>query len=448
MNRIVLKGLMVFAISIIALNSFAQCSVPDFGPDRAKAEEMNAKYSDALREGKHKEAKAPLVWLLNNAPKLTTKIYIDGADIYEALADKEKDAKKQQVLIDSMLLIYDLRVKSCGEEDNVINRKANGAFKFLYKDVKRLPELLGYYDKAYELNGNNLSDASITNYMNVVYLNAKYAKSLNVDQVLDRYDKIMAIIDAKTKVAMQSNKKNLIDKYHGYKSTVDDLLIKSITELGAANCDFVKKNMEPKYRKNTSDMDMIKKMFTFMTADKCFDDPLWLELGDALIKSGEVKDFGLYKNVAIKYIAAGNFERGEALIKEALTLATDPKDKSEILTIMGGFEVKRGLKAAARDLYLQANAADPSNLDALSKIADLYMNSFDDCKKLKSQAEDRLIFIAAYDMYARAKDGQGMAKAKAQFPSVENIFEMTWSKGDRKNIDCWIGGSVEIRTRD
>jgi hypothetical protein len=257
MNRIVLKGFMGLAVMITALNSFGQCSVPDFGQDREKAEVMNARYSDALREGKFKEAKGPLVWLLNNAPKLTTKIYIDGADIYEALADKENDDKKKEVLVDSMLLMYDLRVKSCGEEDNVMNRKANGAFKYLYKNVTRQPELLQLYDKAYELNGNNLSDPSITLYMNVVYLNAKYAKSLNVEQVLDRYDKISAIIDAKTKVAMERNKQDLIKKYNGYKTTVDDLFIKAMTDLDAVNCDFVKKNMEPKYRQNTKDLDLV-----------------------------------------------------------------------------------------------------------------------------------------------------------------------------------------------
>ena len=384
--------------------------------------------------------------MLQNAPKLTTKIYIDGSDIYEALADKENDEKKKTVLIDSMLLMYDLRIKSCGEEANVMNRKANAAFKFLYKNVTRQPELLQLYDKAYELNGNNLSDPSLTVYMNVVYLNAKYAKSLNVDQVLDRYDKIVAVIDAKTKVAMERNKQDLIKKYKDYRTTVDDLLIKAITDLGAANCDFVKTKMEPKYRSNPKDLDMAKKMFVLMTADKCFDEPLWLELADLLITSGE-KDFGLMKNVAIKHISNENYAKGEALMKEALTMATNQKDKSEVLTILGSIESKRN-KAAARDLFLQANAADPTNLEALSKIGDLYMNSFDDCKKLKSKAEDRLIYLAAYDMYARAKDAQGMAKAKAQLPSVEEIFEMTWNKGDRKQIDCWIGGSVEIRTRD
>jgi tetratricopeptide (TPR) repeat protein len=135
-------------------------------------------------------------------------------------------------------------------------------------------------------------------------------------------------------------------------------------------------------------------------------------------------------------------------MKEALTMATTQKDKSEVLTILGTLEMKKGNKVAARDLFLQANAADPTNLEALSKIGDLYMNSFDDCKKLKSKAEDRLIYLAAYDMYARAKDAEGMAKAKAQFPSVEEIFEMTWNKGDTKSIDCWIGGSVSLRTRD
>lgn len=447
MNRIGPKRFIVFAAMLAGLNAFGQCSVPDFGQDREKAEVMNARYSDALREGKAKEAKGPLIWLLNNAPRLTTKIYIDGADIYEALADKESDEKKKNILIDSMLLMYDLRIKSCGEEANVINRKANGAFKFLYKNVDRQPELLALYDKAYDLNRNNLSDPSITVYMNVVYLNAKYAKSINVDQVLERYDKIVAIVDAKTKVAMERNKQDLIKKYKDYKSTVDDLLIKAIADLGGADCNFVKEKMEPKFRANPKDLDMVKKMFVLMTADKCFDDPLWLELADLLISNGE-KDFGLMKNVAIKYITNENFAKGEAMLKDALTLATDAKDKSEVLTILANLEVKKGNKVAARDLFLQANKTDPSNLDALSKIGDLYMNSFDDCKKLKSQAEDRLIFLAAYDMYARAKDGEGMAKAKAQFPSVEQIFEMTWNKGDTKSIDCWIGGSVVLRTRD
>jgi hypothetical protein len=204
--------------------------------------------------------------------------------------------------------------------------------------------------------------------------------------------------------------------------------------------------MEPKFRQ-TKDVELAKKMFAFMTNDKCTDDPLWLELGDFKIVNGD-RDFALIKNIAIKHITNGNLARGEELVNMARPFAKEPKEKGDILEILAGLELKRGNKVSARDLYLQANASDPANLDPLSKIGALYMNSFEDCKALKSKAEDRLIFLAAFDMYARAKDNGGMAKAKAQFPSVEEIFEMTWAKGDTKRVGCWINTDVVIRTRD
>ena len=205
--------------------------------------------------------------------------------------------------------------------------------------------------------------------------------------------------------------------------------------------------MEPKYRLNPKDLGMAKKMFGFMLADKCTDDPLWLELGDAMIDGGE-KDFGLIKNVAIKHIGKGNMARAEVLMKEASTLAKEPQDKSEALMILGSMESKKGNKVAARDLFRQANAADSKNLEALSKIGDLYYNSSDDCKKLKSKAEDRLVFLAAFDMYLRAKDNQGMGKAKAQFPGKEEIFELNWKSGETKHVECWVQVDVVLRTRD
>jgi hypothetical protein len=439
------------AFSIVLLmtvsRSFGQCKEPDFGADRPKAETCVAIYGDALRESKYKEARGPLVWLLNNSPKLSTKIYIDAADIYDKLATAEKDPALKQVLVDSMLLMYDLRIKSCGEEANVLNRKANASFKYNYKDKNKLPELLELYDKVFELNGNNVTDPSLTSYMNVVDLNAKYVKNINCDQVLQRYDKIIAVIDVKTKVALEKNKADQAEKLKGNKTQIDDIMIKTVTSLGCATCDFVKKNMEPKFRQ-TKDIDLAKKMFAFMTNDKCTDDPLWLELGEFKITVGGERDFALIKNIAIKYITAGNLAKGEELVNMARPLAKEPKEKGDILEILAGLELKKGNKVGARDLYLQANAADASNLDPLSKIATLYMNSFDDCKGLKSKAEDRLIFLAAFDMYARAKDNAGMAKAKAQFPSVEEIFEMTWSKGETKRVGCWINTDVVLRTRD
>lgn len=451
MKTTLLKNGLLAAMLLIGFGALAQCKTPEWPTDpdtRSKAENFNAIYGDAVRQGDYKTAKSPLLWLIANAPKISRQLYIDGADMYDKAATAEKDPAKKQVLIDSMLIMYDLRIASCGEEAAVLNRKANASFKYNYKNKDKLPVLLQDFDKVFEMNGNNVSDPTLTTYMNLVDLNAKYVKNINCEQVLQRYDKLVLIIDAKVKVAMEKNKPADVEKLKGYKSQIDDTMIKTVTDLKCANCDFVKKNMEPKFRQN-KDLDLAKKMFRFMTADKCTDDPLWLELGDFMIDTDFANtDFAIIKNIAKIHLNNGNVARGEDLIKRAEPLAKEPKDKSEMYEIQAGLAAKNGNKVLARELFLKANAADPTNLDAISKVAQLYMNSFDDCKKLKSKAEDRLIYLAAFDMYARAKDNAGMARAKSQFPSREEIFEVNWKVGDVKAIECWIGGSVSIRTRD
>ena len=63
-------------------------------------------------------------------------------------------------------------------------------------------------------------------------------------------------------------------------------------------------------------------------------------------------------------------------------------------------------------------------------------------------AEDRLVYLAAYDMYQRAGESKKMASAKDQFPSKEDIFLVNWTAGDTQRVGCWINESVTIRTRD
>jgi len=57
------------------------------------------------------------------------------------------------------------------------------------------------------------------------------------------------------------------------------------------------------------------------------------------------------------------------------------------------------------------------------------------------------VYLAAYDMYAKAGDGQKMASAKAQFPSVTELFELNWKEGESHSISCWVAETVVLRTR-
>jgi tetratricopeptide (TPR) repeat protein len=183
-----------------------------------------------------------------------------------------------------------------------------------------------------------------------------------------------------------------------------------------------------------------------MLQEKCTDDPLWLEAAERIVQ--EEKDYGILKNLGIRYMALENFTKAEEMFKQALEVAPGNSEKADILIYQGAIESRNGSKAAARELYRQAVAADASKKEAYEKIGDLYYNSFADCAKKESMAEDRLVYLAAYDMYQRAGDAKGMARAKEQFPSREEIFLVNWNAGDTQRVGCWIGESVTIRTRD
>jgi len=437
-----------FSITLMGTTRLqAQCK-GDYGSDRPTAEAKLALYSDDFNVKKYRQAIPPLQWLLTNAPKVSSNIYKHGVDIYDSLARAEKDPAKKQVYVDSIMLIFDLRIKNCGDEATVVNRKATSMFKFNYNNKAKLGEVLAMFDKAYELQGNNMQDPSLEQYMKTVQLHSKFNKgSMTDDQILEKYDRIMAVIEVKTKEYTAANNAKSLKSLEGIRKKVDDHLADSPVEF---TCAKVKMLLEPKFRQNPTDKTLAMKIFKFMLKDKCTDDPLWLEAGE-LIKDNEPKDFALIKNLGVKHLSNGNIQRAEELIKEAMQVADASKSaeqKSEALMYLGTIEIRKGNKVGARGYLIQAGASDKANKEAYSKLGDLYYNSFDDCAKRQNRAEDRLVYIAAYEMYQRAGDAQSMAKARAQFPSVEEIFELNWKKGEQHKVGCWINEMVSLQTRD
>jgi tetratricopeptide (TPR) repeat protein len=425
-----------------ALVAGAQCKETKWPENRAKAEESVAIYGDAVKQGNYRGAVAAWQWMVTNAPNWNTKLYIEGADIYDKLAEKETDPAKKRVLVDSLLWVYDMRIKHCGEEAYVLNRKANAAFKYNIKEKDKVAELLALFDRVFELNGNNVTDPTLMYYMNTVRANVLYLKNLGQDEILKRYDLIHAAADAKYQKALAAGKTADAEKIKTIKNTVDDLLIASGVKV---DCEFVKKNMEPKLRANPEDVALAKKIFNFMLQGKCTDDPLWLDAGEVILKTE--KDCGLEKIVGLKYLSQEKYEKAKAYLNEAIAVCAAGSDKAEAYMALGSLEARIGTKTKARDLFREALKADPNAKDAYEKIGDLYMNS-SECFKKVYPAEDRLIYIAAYDEYEKAGNAAKMASARAQFPSKEDIFLLNWKQGEIKSTGCWINENVALRTRD
>ena len=441
MKARILFSLIAFLGATIAAS--AQCKELKWPEDKKKAEECVAVWGDAMKAGGNLKSAVPAFqWMATNAPQWNTKLYIDGVTLYDKLADAETDPAKKKVLVDSLLMIFDMRIKNCGDEVNVLNRKAFASYKFNIKNKEALPGLLALFDKVYEISGNNVTDANLVPYMMTVKSNQVSLKNVTDEQILSRYDKIITVVDAKIAAAKTPAD---ADKLRGYKDAVDALLIGMVK----VDCDFVKKNLEPKFKKNPNDLALAKKIFKFMLEGKCTDDPLWLDAGETIHKLSPDKDFGLLKSLTAANIARNDYDRAEALLKEAAAIPNlSAKDKAEADRYMGSIEAKKKNYASAREYFRKAVIADPNDKESWEKIGDLYYNSFDDCAKRQNMAEDRLVYLAAYEMYQKAGNASGMARAKAQFPSKEEIFLLNWQAGSTQRVGCWIGESVVLKTRD
>lgn len=444
-QKTVFAGALVLLFMITSGAAFSQCTEvvwPESPELRAKAEESKVLYEDAIKTGQLAELKKaikPFNWMVENVPNHHISLYIQGIELFDKLATLEKNADKKKAYIDSLMIIYDLRIKTCGDEANVFNRKA---LSFVKHNANAQPvETLEILDKAFEMNGNNILESTIVPYFHVVRLNF-LNKKVSEDDVLTRYDKLIEIVDAKIQDAQSKGKP--VDKLQKMKEDLEQLLLNTVP----INCDIVRSKFVPKFKANPNDIDIAKKIFTFMLKDKCTDDPVWLEAAEAVYNSGE-KNCGLAKNLGIIHLSKENYDKAEKFLKEAQSICTEGSDKAEILLYLGSVEARKGNRSGAREFYRQAAAADAGTAkQAYEKIGDLYLNSFDVCKKLESRVTDRLVYLIAYDYYAKAGDSKKMAIAKDGFPSKEEIFTENIESGTKVTVGCWINEATTIRTRD
>ena len=117
------------------------------------------------------------------------------------------------------------------------------------------------------------------------------------------------------------------------------------------------------------------------------------------------------------------------------------------MTMSTSASATRGMKASARSNFYKCIEADPSRTKSFKLIGDLYMTSYNECKKDESKVEDRAVYIAAFNMYRKSGDQKSMANAKAQFPSIEDIFTENYSEGDSFKVGCWINETVNLQRR-
>lgn len=435
MKTILISSLLL----IINTALIAQCTEWNWPADRKLAEEKVALLQDAIREKKYKQAVKPLGWLLTNSPTLNSNIYIQGATVYEELVGREKNVAVKKRYVDSLLLMYDLRMQYCGDVAHVLPRKTSAAFRLLINgtDANRV---LPLFDTLMAKYPQEISDGMLLPFIQTVVVNRQKFKTLSDNEIVSRYDKLVKLVNARIKAAGTDTKRkaSLIK----IRKDIDTWLFKVIKP----DCDFVRVKLAPEFTKNPADSVLAKRIFAYMLQGKCTEDPLWLKA--ALVVYQNERDFVLGKNIALRYFTMDSLMTSHKYFNSALNDAKSQPDSAEVYYYKGAIEAKQNQKAQSREYFLKAVQLDNTKKEAFEKIGDLYIDSFKECARLEHQADDRAVYIAAYQYYARAGNTRKMSIAKQSFPSREELFVLNYHVGDKIKINCWINEEVTFMTRD
>lgn len=430
-----------FFALLVFVSTFSMAQVGWNWPEdpnlKDQAMEKQAYYKLLIAQSKYEEAMDPLNWLYKNNPNLNPSIYIQGADCLENIIKSTSDKVRKERLQDSLLWMYDQRIEHFDNDAATMDRKVYEAFKLYYKTPAKYSMIADLYEKAYDMNGPEISTFNLNTYM----LLAKNYHQINeakmpAEKVLDIHTQISDIIEAKRKNGENAEK---LDK----EQSKTDAWLSSIP--GILSCEFIEEKLVPKFRANPSDLNTAKKIFKYSVQAKCTDQPYFMEASEPVFK--EQPSYSLASAIGNKYLASGEPSKGLQFHEEAEKLATSTDEKYDALMGQAVANSKLGNKSRSRALAYEALSAKPGGSEAYNLIGNLYFTSFDDCKEEKSQVQDRAVFIAAYDMYMKAGNKAQMDAAKTQFPSIEDIFNQGKEEGDPITIGCWINTTVKLQRR-
>lgn len=432
MNAKVIVFLLLIVTVVIDTNAQSGWNWPE---DKETAQEKNVLYTDNMKNGNYKAALEPLGWLLENAPDLNASIYINGAKIYEELAESEKDPQKKKEFQDKALSMYDKRIEHFNEEANVLDRKAYTAYKYFKDDKEKYEELFQLFEKTFELNGKDVGINNLVAYMDVIRRHNLTGGNLSDEEVLNRYNTITEVID--TYIQKGKNVETL-EKHRAFCD-------KMLTAMVDVDCEFIETKLGPAFEKEPGNLQMAKRIIGLSLSYKCTENPLFTKA--AMTVQEQEPTYAIAKVIAIKSDIDEDYESAEKYYKQALELTEDPTKKAEIYYGLANHYRKRGLKSQSREFAFKAANTDPSLKNAYKLVGDLYMTSFEQCKEGVSKVQDRAIFIAAYNMYQKAGSQSMMKAAKEQFPSMEEMFELNMEEGQTVKVGCWVNETVTLQRR-
>jgi tetratricopeptide (TPR) repeat protein len=440
MTRIILISILSFTTTIAAAQKWG--STPEDSLNCLKNLSLyqeyykNKSYDDALK-----------FWrpVFTICPKSTKSLYVRGTELYAYQINKTKDAALKEKLIDTMLLVYDVRIANFGERGYVLGRKGADLLKYRPSAPDKAFEVL---EEAFKISGNKTDPATLVYYFKSRYDMFQKGMCTKSD-VIAIYPSVKAVADYNiSNQKSEKNKKN-------YQTAAENILniFKPVAE-----CPDLVEVFKPKFEAEPDNMNLLKDILSLFDAKECTALPFYIEVAKKLQSIEPSAQAAL--SIANWYATNDNCAEAVGYYNQALELS-DVLPEGE----RAAFQLKAAASAAkcylvlsqyakTKSMALKMLSLDPGNGEAYMLIGDAYFygaSSIGD-----NECTNKAGYWAAVDKYqtAVAKDPtlsdkiyQKIANAKARYPKKEDCFFHSLNDGSSYEVGGWIGETTTVRVQ-
>ena len=448
MKKVFKYILLPILLGIIVIPIMAQKGVEDgskygHGEDSITCIKNLSLYREYIKSNAYDYANGPWRIVFNECPQSTMNIYIDGARMYNTYISAEKDPVQKALLMDTLKMIYDQRIKFYKQEGSVLGRKAYDILRHpeYRKDPEMVEEAYGYLAKSIKIMKQKSSVPAIGMYMTSSITLFQAGKITDL-QVIEDYATSSDILDYQ--LAQKTGDEDLLK----VKNANDASFIAS----GAPSCASLINYFEPQFDERKGDLVYLKRVVDFMTKLECETEPFYAKATETLYtkEPSSTAAYGLAK----LFLAKEQYDKAMSYYQEAIDLEEDPLRRADFYYQLAFIiNIKLNDVVKARSYALEAIRLKPDWGDPYILIGDTYASS-KDC--FEDEFEKSTVYWVAVDKFAKAKAVDPSLAEKADdrintyskyFPNVETIFFYSLKEGDSYKVGCWINETTKVRSR-
>ena len=427
-------------------------------------------FAEYAKVKNYKAAYQPWLELKKQCPDLNSAIYVLGERMLKSFIKSSDDTAKLQFqkdlvnLYDEWLQYFPKSKRGVSEVGKILAIKAQTMLDYKLASDS---EIIQIYDDAFKKDPKSFkSPKGLYNYFKLYFKMYKSDdQDVSLEEVFDKYEELtekfeyeMGAYTAKLDLILkkEENSTPLSSREIRNKKVYEVNMVACNTYLNNLNAIIAKEstceNLIPLYRKNfdsfKSDSVWLNRAASRMDSKDCSDDPLFVELVEALHELNPSANSAYYLGLL-------NDKKGDSKLaieyyNESIDLETDNLKKAKTLYKIALKFKKSGQFSKSRTYANKALKYQPSMGKAYLLIGNLYASSANNCGT--SQFEKRSIYwlalkeakkAASVDASIRKLANKTAASYEGRAPSKTDIFSEAMG-GKKISFNCWIGKSVTV----